>query len=335
MTAPSETTAHQAAPDELRMHERALRQTERLRRGQADLKEIEVLSIEFASVCNLNCSYCFLDRNSGRPPYLDPGIYRKLIEEIAGNPDYDIKTMEWPVSGEFFVNKRWPEFIDITRQAMNEHPNFRPWVLLNDNMMLFGPDKIEAILDSGVVRQIICSLDGRDRESAERMRPGAKYETLLDNIHALCDANRARDNKVVLEINNGADSLCIYRPLDPAMQAVFDRVDRVRLWTPTNWNESFKLFEGCRIPAKDGYCQFVTNAAVLSTSGKITKCCMDLQEKTAYGDLRTHTLEQIWRGSERLAFMEKMGRGSRNEVAGCANCSISIAENDNAFKPKP
>lgn len=315
------------------MRARALLQTERLRLGQADLREIEVLSVEFASVCNLDCAYCFLDRKNGRPHYLDPAIYRKLIDEIAGNRAYAIKTMEWPISGAFFMNKCWREFIDITRQAMDEHPHFRPWVLLNDNMMLFTPDKIDIILDSGVVHHVICSLDGRDKESAERMRPGARYETVLAHIHALVDASHARGGKVVIEINNGADARCAHRPVDPAMQAVFDRVDRVRPWTPVDWNDSFNLGNGCRTRPKRGYCQFVTNAAVVSTSGKLIKCCMDLQETTAYGDLGASTLEQLWRGSERLAFMEKMAQGKRSELPGCATCSIGYTDDNNAFRP--
>lgn len=316
------------------MRRRAVRQTERLRQGLADVREIEILSIEFAAVCNLDCAYCFLNRDNGRPHYLDPAIYRKLIAEIAGNPAYAIKTMEWPISGDFFMNKRWREFIDITRDAMDRHPSFRPWVVLNDNMMLFTPDRIGAVLDSGVVHQIICSLDGRDKDSAERMRPGAKYETLLTHIHALVDANHARGNKVVIEINNGTDALCRHLPVDPALQAVFDRVDRVRRWNPVNWNDSFTLAgDGGALP-KSGYCSFVTNVVALSTSGKLIKCCMDLQESTAYADFTVHTLEQLWRGPERLAFMEKMGQGRRCDLPGCATCTISYTEDDNAFKTK-
>lgn len=316
------------------MHRHASRQTARLRRGLADLKEIEILSIEFASVCNLDCAYCFLHRDNGRPHYLDPAVYRKLIAEIAGNPAYGIKSMEWPISGDFFMNKRWREFIDITRRAMDEHPSFRPWVLLNDNMMLFTPDKIEVVLDSGVVHQIICSLDGRDKESAERMRPGARYETLLAHIHALVDANHARGNKVVIEINNGTDALCEDRPIDPAMQAVFDRVDRVRPWTPVIWNDSFTIEGKGGAAPKPGYCRFVTNVAALSTSGKLIKCCMDLQESTAYADFTASTLERLWRGPERLAFMEAMGRGKRSELPGCASCTIGWTDNDNTFRTK-
>lgn len=316
------------------MRRRALQQTERLRQGQADVREIEVLSVEFASVCNLDCAYCFLDRDNGRPHYLDPAIYRKLIGEIAGNPAYAIRTMEWPVSGDFFMNKRWREFIDITREAMAEHSSFRPWVVLNDNMMLFTPDRIETVLDSGVVHQIICSLDGRDKASAERMRPGARYETVLAHIHALVDANHARGNKVVIEINNGTDALCRHLPIDPMLQAVFDRVDRVRRWTPVKWNESFTVAGDGGATPKPGYCRFVTNAVALSTSGKLIKCCMDLRESTAYADFTASTLEQLWRGPERLAFMEKMGQGRRCELPGCATCSIGYTDNDNAFKTK-
>lgn len=59
-------------------------------------KDIKILSIEFASVCNLRCTYCFLEQND-RDRFLDINIYEKLIKEVAQSPKYHIRTMEWSI----------------------------------------------------------------------------------------------------------------------------------------------------------------------------------------------------------------------------------------------
>ena len=147
------------------------------------LKHIKIISIEFASICNLHCKYCFIEQNE-RSKFLDIRIYEKLIKEVAENPQYKIRTMEWPISGEFFVHPEYEKVIQITKKYWDANPHFRPHIILNENFMLFDEEKIDLILKSGIVRQIICSIDGYDANSFEDMRPPAKFSRVLKNFPA-------------------------------------------------------------------------------------------------------------------------------------------------------
>jgi len=289
--------------------------------GQASLRDIEVISIEFCSICNLSCRYCFLAKGE-RPSFLDLDIYKKLLIEICENKEYQVKTMEWPISGCFFLHPQYKEIIEITKKYIEKYPNFRPWVILNDNMMLFDKDTVDFVLKQGLVNQVICSIDGMDKESFEHMRPNANFEEVLENTNYLLCKNKEYKNKIVIQINNGRDEKCIGRKLDLKLRDIFNQADHVTYWEPLNWNESFHK-EQPRYTPYPFFCSFVFESVSLSTSGAIIKCCMDLKEATKYGDFSKRTLESIWFSEERRAFLRAMYEGKRHLIPGCNTCLIN------------
>lgn len=301
----------------------------RLNLGLGDLRGIKILSIEFSSVCNLVCKYCFLEQKE-RARFLDIGIYEKLIKEVAENPKYNIKVIEWPISGEFFVYKEWKKVVDITKKYMDENPHFRPHIILNENFMLFDEEKIDYILKSGTVKQIICSVDGHDAKTFEDMRPPAKWDKLLKHFRYLIKRNNELGHPVFIQINNGRDENSLHRELSDEMKEIFLAGDTVTLWNPKYWNESFNKKETKFFPAK-GFCTFVFNNITLASSGQISKCCMDLKGATVYADFAKHSLEEIWHSQTRKNFLNLMFYNRREKIKGCENCSITKVNNDNRF----
>lgn len=301
----------------------------RLCMGLNTLKDIEILSIEFSSVCNLRCKYCFLDQLD-RECFLDIAVYEKLVGEIASNPQYRLKVMEWPISGEFFVYPKYKEVIEITRRYMQQYPHFRPHIILNENLALLNEEKIELLLTSGVLKQIICSIDGHDAATFEDMRPPAKFERVLANMRLLHQRNAALGHPVFIQVNNGRDERSEGKPLSPQMREIFNMADSVTFWRPKYWNDSFNKKDKKFYPAK-GFCSFVFNNVTLASSGKISKCCMDLRGATVYCDLRTHTLEEIWTSNLRRQFLDLMFRNKRGQIKGCDTCSITYTNNDNRY----
>lgn len=291
------------------------------------LKDIKMLSIEFSSVCNLHCKYCFLG-GANRPKYLDIDIYEKLIKEICENSKYDIKVMEWPISGEFFMYPHYKKVFEITRRYMDGYHGFWPHIILNDNVVLLDEEKIELILKSGIIKQVICSIDGHDAETFEEMRPPARFETVYKNIRLLTQRNKALGSPAFIQINNGRDERSEGKDLSKEMKEIFNLADEVLFWNPKYWNESFNKQEKQFHPAK-GFCTFVFNNVTLSTSGFVIKCCMDLNGSTAYGDASKESLANIWHSTERKRFLTMMCRNRRHILDGCKACSITNVNNDN------
>ena len=301
----------------------------KLKLGFNCLRDVKIISIEFTSVCNLRCRYCFLEQKD-RARFLDIAIYEKLIREVAENPEYRIKVMEWPISGEFFVYPKYRQVVEITKKYWDANPHFRPHIILNENLVLLDEEKIDLILGSGIVRQIICSIDGHDAETFEHMRPPAKFSRLVRNMELLVKKNNELKNPVFLQINNGRDERSVGKRFSGEMEKILSMGDVVTQWKPEYWNESFNKPETKMNPAK-GFCSFVFNNVTLSSSGEISKCCMDLKGATVYSDLRGNTLEQIWHSSIRRQFLSAMFRNNRDVIKGCNTCSLTRVNNDNRY----
>jgi len=295
--------------------------------GYNSLKDIKIISIEFASICNLHCKYCGLEKHD-RSKYLDINIYEKLIKEICENPKFNIKVMEWPVSGEFFIYPDYKKVIEITQHYIQEYPNFQPYIILNDNLLLMNEDNVDLVLKAGIIKQIICSIDGHDAESFERMRPPAKFARILENMRILVKRNKELGKPVTIQVNNGRDNKLLKGALSTQMKEVFNMADSVRFWQPQYLNESFNKPNNKFLPAK-GFCTFVFNNVTLLTSGFMSKCCMDLKGSTAYADFTKDSLKNIWHSNTRRQFLVLMFRGLRRLLKGCERCSITSVNNDN------
>lgn len=293
----------------------------RLVTSRSSLKDIEVISVEFCAICNLKCRYCFLEKGT-RPSFLDLDIYKKLLREVCGNKEYCIRIMEWPISGCFFLHPRCKEIIAITKDYKQRYSYFRPWIILNDNMMLFNKDNVDFVLKQGVVDQIICSIDGVDKETFEYMRPNACFDTVIENTDYLLRKNKKDGSKVMIQINNGRDEKCAGRKISPTLKELFGRVDVVTNWEPLDWNQSFHK-DHPQFTPYPRFCSFVFESVSLSTSGAITKCCMDLKETTKYGDFNKYTLRSIWFSEKRREFLRAMYEGERHSIPGCDTCSIN------------
>ncbi|MBF0485476.1 MAG: SPASM domain-containing protein [Candidatus Omnitrophica bacterium] len=294
------------------------------KKGKISLRDIQCVSIEFCSVCNLRCRYCHL-KQGDRSAYLSLNLYEKLLFELCGNKQYrqDI-IMEWPISGCFFLHPQYKEIVRLTAGFKRRYPAFSPWVILNDNMMLFDEEKVDFILGQGVVKKIFCSIDGVNKESFEYMRPGAKFETVIKNTRYLLKKNKAAGHKVIIQVHNGNDDVSKKQCQDACYDEIFKEAHKVSQWEPRDWNDSFHTKSGAFSP-RAGFCSFVFDSVTLSSSGAVIKCCNDLKEQTKYGDFSKDTLESIWRSQKRRDFLELMSKGERRKIPGCHNCSIGFS----------
>jgi len=297
--------------------------------GRNALKDIKIISIEFASVCNLRCKFCFLEKRN-RPKHLDINIYEKLLKEICESPKFNIKVMEWPISGEFFMHPDYKKIIEITRRYMEQYSNFRPHIILNENMVLMDEEKSDFILKSGVIKQIICSIDGHNAETFEDMRPPAKFDIVLRNFRILVRKNKEISHPVFIQVHNGRDEQSAGKELSEEMKEIFKMADYVSFWKPQDWNESFNKKSQRFCPAK-GFCSFVFNNVTLTSSGKISRCCMDLKGSTEYADFSKDSLENIWHSRIRRQFLTLMLKNRRNLLKGCSTCSVTYTNNDNRY----
>lgn len=280
---------------------------------------VKRINIEFSSICNMQCSYCTLSLDRGRERYLDIALFDKLLSEVAQSP-IRLQQLALYNSGESLLHPQFLDFLDVVTTYKARYPNFSPNVYMHTNGILWTPDQCDAILSKGVLNQVTWSLDGRDEESLERMRPGAKGKLILDNFEYLLDT---RDSSLEIGVNNLVDKECIELPLNERMTHLFERADWVTSRYPNDLTGEtlFGYYE--RNDENVGFCWYVFDTVVLSASGQITMCCVDLNEETAYGDFNTRSLRDIYFGKARRIRMLQMYRKQRAAIRGCAKCRMS------------
>ncbi|MBQ3800676.1 MAG: radical SAM protein [Treponema sp.] len=142
------------------------------------------LDIEATSCCNQRCTFC--DRQilveKGMLGSMDFSLFTHIMDQFS--EDNRLWGVKFSYRGEPLLNPRIPDMIRYakSRGVLD--------VYFNTNAMLLTEETCHKIIDAGLDR-ISVSLDGTDRESYEKVRIGAKFDTVVRNIETLL---RVRDS---------------------------------------------------------------------------------------------------------------------------------------------
>ncbi len=140
-----------------------------------DKRKWRLWQIESALGCNLKCIMCpWVDfrENAQKPQYMRPEIWASLKPFLA-----DVASIDFSGGGEPLMQPLLSEWIAEAKQAGCETGFLT-------NGTLFSLSKREEILDTGV-DWIGFSMDGATREVYEKVRKGANFNRLVENIEAL------------------------------------------------------------------------------------------------------------------------------------------------------
>jgi len=268
------------------------------------------VNIELCSRCNLHCRYCALDPQR-KQAFLDSAIYEMFLEEIVQGA-HKIRTLCLSHSGEVLQHPKFFLFLEKTRWFKAASPDTK--IIMDTNLTLLTASTIDTIVDYGIIDEIICSIDGRDKAAYERLRPPASYETVMGNLKYLLSLSKRP--RVV--INNGnlhpETATTIWSPL---MQALLERADQVVDYQFHDWGGQLKEHP---IPAK-GLCRYVTNQLVLTAEGKIAKCCIDLNGRTARCYVHYDNLGYVLKQQRHDILLMLLHK--RSHVKGCDRCEMT------------
>lgn len=130
-----------------------------------------VMEFDISSRCNLNCIMCNEKERSAEPvnsPYDD-----KFIEEITPSLKH-IKEAKF-YGGEPFMIKQYYKIWDVITTL---NPQAKIFVITNGTIL---NDEIKALLKKGRF-EIGVSVDSLNKENFEKIRHGAKFETVMENL---------------------------------------------------------------------------------------------------------------------------------------------------------
>lgn len=129
------------------------------------------LTLEITNHCNLGCPHCYREVMTRPLGFMQLDLIQKIADELKEAPYCELKIAGL---GEPALHPQFEQVLEILRPVA-------PKSALYTNGVLFMKMTPEAIVESDI-RLIIVSIDGTDRESFDKYRPGGDYDRLWKDV---------------------------------------------------------------------------------------------------------------------------------------------------------
>lgn len=142
-----------------------------------------VVRLDTNYVCNLKCRMCYFSNpNIEKRKSMTIELYKKIADDIFRK----VHVLYLSCASEPFMTKNFIEYARIARQDYNI-----PNISFCTNGMLLNEDKIRRIVDLGV-NEVIISVDGATAETYEKIRKGADFNKVIEDIRLFNEIKREK-----------------------------------------------------------------------------------------------------------------------------------------------
>jgi MoaA/NifB/PqqE/SkfB family radical SAM enzyme len=132
------------------------------------------LDIVLTKACNLRCTFCVSYGSIKGERWMSFDLY----EQIA-------KTLFPTTHGIFICSGGEPFLYPQIRDVLRLARHYQTRTTMTSNGMLIKPEIAEWLVKDQSLHELCISFDGSRKETLERIRRGANYDTILDNIEYL------------------------------------------------------------------------------------------------------------------------------------------------------
>jgi len=279
------------------------------------------LDIEVSSRCNLKCPFCSrtqrLEQGTWRKPDdIDIDLYKQTVDQAV---DAGVYALNLNVIGEPFIHKGLVEMVKYAKDKGIVD------IFFHTNAVLLTAKKSRELIASGLDKLII-SFDSPYKEKYERVRVGAKYEHVLNNVRRF-NKIRAEMGSItpVTRINfiklpgvtkkEIEDMVTLFEPIVDSI-GLLDYIEsdneiRVKGSFPEGYKSNF-------------VCSQLLTRMTVYDDGRVFPCCSDYDDGLQIGDLNKQALTEIWEGDALNKIREKHFEGKFYELDACAKCDYAL-----------
>ncbi len=247
------------------------------------------LWVETSSACNLRCVMCpNKDVQSAKKGFMDLNLFRKIVDEAK----YFINDMYLHHRGEPLLNPALFDMITCAREAGIK-------TRFHSNGTQLNEEKAARLLDARP-NLISFSVDGFEKNSYEKIRIGANFETTVENILRFARMRKERNLPlpyiVVEKIrfqnpdppeNREQTEALTRRFLEAGVNEVIEKDEYI--WAEENAPEPAG-------PRTYSACTFPWYSMVICSDGTVTPCPQDFHAKMNMGNVKNSSLKEIWNG---------------------------------------
>jgi len=277
------------------------------------------LNFELVSGCNLNCEYCV--RSSSFKKIKEKIIsfdkYSEIIREGVKNNLYSI---ELNGLNEPLLQKEIGKYIkfakDMGIMIISLHTNA---TLLDKKMAI-------SLIESGLTL-LIFSVDAFKKETYEKMRKGANYERMVENINNFLRIKKEMNVDFPLSKMAFIKNKINYNELVEYVKFWKDKVDVISTSHFCNPFEGEDKYEDIEkryrlddfeiFPCTEPY-----QRLLISSNGVVYPCCSFFGENFPVGDVYKDSIKNIWNGKKMKKIRESINLDK--QLSFCVKCRNSM-----------
>lgn len=267
------------------------------------------INLESTNVCNLDCHFCPYSRQTRRKGFIDPEVFRKVVDECA---PHDPKI--WlHFLGEPLLHKRLPELIAYGKaQGLTQ-------LGLSTNAFFLTAALAEKLIRSGLDR-LECSVDGLDVETFRRLRRCEEFPRVVKNVRQFLELRQSLGEEtpvVTLAFMRTPKNLEDLAAIREMWAAWLGKRDFLMMIDDLSFAGEMRGADGseARTP-----CRWLWNYAVILWNGDVVTCASDYDGHRVMGNVKEQSLAAIWRGPAYQALRCIHAEGRWGKAGLCAGC---------------
>jgi len=260
-------------------------------KGKIFLSSIpKILNLEITNFCNLRCPIC-VAKNTRKQGFLDIDFLKKIIGENTAT--FKDQFIWLHFNGEPLLHPRLPEVIRIIKKAGAK-------TRLSTNAALLTEEKSLEIMEAGL-DYIVFSIDGNTKETYEKIRNGANFEEVENNILRFLKIKKERRFKTdtQVQIIKTKENEKEIKPFIKKWRGRDINYINVKSFCTRAWRskEIGKFTDVAKAKERIVFrppCFYLWETLVILWNGDVIACCQDLEGELRVGNLREDNLMQIW-----------------------------------------
>ena len=242
------------------------------------------LRIEVTTKCNYNCTICPRDRLTRKQETMSLSLFREVVDKVLAETN-QYTTLTFPGMGEPLLDPTIDEKIEFARKKGLT-------ILMLTNGSLLTVERFRKLEALGV-ESVRVSFYGNGPDSYAKVH-GIKgkgaFESVRDNLAAI--ARIKKNTKLLMTFNvvDGSNDDCVQGWIEYWK----GKADLLEVWRPHNWVDGRKyrkvqqnMLPTCGRPFK--------GPLQVQVDGTVNMCCFDYDGKLTVGDLKTQSLDEIFR----------------------------------------
>ena len=285
------------------------------------------LEVELHQICNLRCPMCSITVPEARSKYITDehmtwSTYEKIILEAE---KYDCPSLNPQGINEPLLDQDLENYIKFA----SNHGFID--IMMNTNATLLSEERCTRLLESGLTR-LRFSLDAATKETYEKIRVGAKFESVIEKIEQFLEIKERGGYELPVVGVNLVKMKMNEHEIDQFVDMWKDKVDFIVLqeFLPPELECDYSEFytstsEFRKELTKSFNCQQPWQRLYVHNNGDVSPCCTTFSSELALGNINDNSLYDLWNGNKmnNLRHIHKSGEYWKNEW--CKKCVNGMA----------